>query len=166
MSRRRRDRRSVSEKSRQPARADNCVATHALDRTLTDLINLGLVAKQAHWNLTGPAFGNLHLLLDDVAEVAREAGDTVAERSITLGHHPDGRVATVAANNPLASLDVGPLRDADVISAFGEILELITNRLYGSIRSVECDLVTQAILIDAVGRLERLAWMIRAHDGR
>jgi DNA-binding ferritin-like protein (oxidative damage protectant) len=27
----------------------------ALQEALTDLIELGLLAKQAHWNLTGPA---------------------------------------------------------------------------------------------------------------
>ncbi len=28
----------------------------ALQRTLVDLIGLGLQSKQAHWNLTGPTF--------------------------------------------------------------------------------------------------------------
>jgi starvation-inducible DNA-binding protein len=68
----------------------------SLDATLTDLVALGLLAKHGHWNLAGPGFSPLHLLLDEVADVAREAGDRVAERAITLGHHPDGRLATIA----------------------------------------------------------------------
>jgi starvation-inducible DNA-binding protein len=135
----------------------------ALERTVTDLINLGLAAKQAHWNVVGPGFSNLHLLLDTLADAAREGGDRVAERFVTLGCSPDGRVGTVAASNPLPVLDPGPLRDTDAVHLFGEILEIITTRLYESIGVAASDLVTQGILIGAVERLETIAWMIRAH---
>jgi DNA-binding ferritin-like protein len=32
----------------------------ALDVELVDLINLGLLTKQAHWNIEGPMFRSLH----------------------------------------------------------------------------------------------------------
>ena len=135
----------------------------ALERTVTDLINLGLVAKQAHWNIVGPSFRDLHLLLDEVADVARDGGDRVAERYVTRGGSPDGRPETVAMNNPLPSLDPGPLRDTDAVPLFGEILEIITTRLSASIGVAASDLVSQGILLRVTERLQSLAWMIRAH---
>jgi starvation-inducible DNA-binding protein len=83
--------------------------TMALAQTVTDLISLGLVAKQAHWNVVGPGFRNLHLLLDELADVARNGGDLVAERAVSRGHHPDGRPDTVARNNPFPSPRAGPI---------------------------------------------------------
>ena len=136
----------------------------ALERTVTDLINLCLAAKQAHWNVVGPRFGNLHPLFDALADAASEGADRVAERFATLGCSPDGRVETAAANNPLPVLHPGPLRDTTAVAFFGEILEIITTRLHESIDVAASDLVTQGILLGVVERLEHLAWMVRAHD--
>jgi len=137
--------------------------TTALDRALVDLINLGLLAKQAHWNLVGPGFRGLHLLLDDIADVARSRGDEVAERAITLGHHPDGRAKTVAEGDVLPGVSPGALRDTDAVAIFGAILGTVTIRLRDAIHAVGDDLVTQDLLTGVTADLEKLAWMVRAH---
>ncbi|MFD4251978.1 Dps family protein, partial [Amycolatopsis thermoflava] len=90
--------------------ATKTVAT-ALQRTLTDLIDLGLLAKQAHWNVTGPHFRAVHLHLDELAATTREHADSVAERLAALGVSPDGRASTVAAESTLPGLPAGPLAD-------------------------------------------------------
>jgi len=51
-----------------------------LQAVLVDLIELASQGKQAHWNLVGPNFRDLHLQLDEIVESAREFSDTVAER--------------------------------------------------------------------------------------
>jgi hypothetical protein len=51
-----------------------------LQQVLVDLIELHLQGKQAHWNLVGTNFRDLHLHLDVVVDIAREASDTIAER--------------------------------------------------------------------------------------
>ena len=38
----------------------------ALDGALADLLDLSLLAKQAHWNVVGPRFSALHALFDDL----------------------------------------------------------------------------------------------------
>jgi hypothetical protein len=48
------------------------VATEVLHDTLVDLVDLALVGKQAHWNVTGPRFRSIHLHLDEVVAAARE----------------------------------------------------------------------------------------------
>ena len=39
-----------------------------LNQHLADVLDLGLQAKQAHWNVKGPHFIGLHELFDKVAE--------------------------------------------------------------------------------------------------
>jgi starvation-inducible DNA-binding protein len=134
----------------------------SLDATLTDLVALGLLAKHGHWNLAGPGFSALHILLDEVADVAREGGDRVAERAITLGHHPDGRLATIAGNDVLPDLSAGVLRDRDAVTAFDRILDVVTSRLREAFDASAEDLVTQDLLVGIAAELEKKAWMIRA----
>ena len=44
-----------------------------LQKVLTDVTALSLVGKQLHWNITGEGFRSLHLYLDAVVDIAREA---------------------------------------------------------------------------------------------
>ena len=134
-----------------------------LDQTLADLISLGMLAKQAHWNVEGPTFRSLHLLLDELADLARDSGDEIAERAITLGHHPDGRPATVAAQNALPDLPAGPIRDQDVIVALDAILDTAIRGMHRALDTTDNDPVTQDAITTIAGRLEKIAWMIRAH---
>jgi starvation-inducible DNA-binding protein len=134
----------------------------AIDAALCDLINLGLLAKQAHWNLHGPAFRSLHILLDEIADFARNSGDELAERATARGHHPDGRAATVARSNSL-DLAPGPIADVDVIDAFDEILDTIIKRLHHALDAASEDRVTEDLLTGIAAGLEKQAWMIRAH---
>ena len=73
----------------------------ALQQVLVDLIELHLQGKQAHWNVVGRNFRDLHLQLDDIVDTAREAADTAAERLRALGVVPDGRSDEVAATTTL-----------------------------------------------------------------
>ena len=138
--------------------------TTPLDRTLTDLIDLGMTAKHACWNLQGPMFHSLRLLLDGLAELARTAADSVAERSMTLGHHPDGRLGTIAASTALDVLPPGPVADTTAVPAFVEILGVITTHLHEAIDAVADDPVTSRLLTELAAQLESKAWVIGAHS--
>lgn len=138
-------------------------AATAFDRTLIELIDLGLLAKQAHWNIVGPMFRELHLVLDELADVARDAADEIAERAITLGHNPDGRASTIARDGQLPTLDAGSIRDTTVVSAFAAILEVVVSNLHSAIDAMATDPVTQDLLTSIAASLEKQAWMIRAH---
>jgi starvation-inducible DNA-binding protein len=139
------------------------VVGEVLQDALSGLISLGLLAKQAHWNLTGPGFRNLHLQLDELADLARESSDAVAERAVTVGRPPDGRPATVALDRSLPDLDSGALPDRHVVVAFADILAAIIRRLRGHIAATaEPDPVTQDLLIGITAAMEKQAWMFRA----
>ena len=42
-----------------------------LQKVLVDLIELALQGKQAHWNVVGTNFRDLHLQLDELVDLAR-----------------------------------------------------------------------------------------------
>src|SRR6185437_15916611 len=100
-----------------------------LQRAHVDLIELHLQGKQAHWNVVGPNFRDLHLQLDEIVESAREFSDVVAERLRALHAAPDGRSSTVAKTT---SLPVYP--DGEVDTA--ETVDLITERLEATVRTM------------------------------
>ncbi|HET9388329.1 MAG TPA: DNA starvation/stationary phase protection protein Dps [Steroidobacteraceae bacterium] len=72
-----------------------------LNARLADAIDLGTQAKQAHWNVKGPAFIALHELFDRVAEHIEDHIDTLAERVTALGGTARGTLATVARSSSL-----------------------------------------------------------------
>jgi starvation-inducible DNA-binding protein len=141
---------------------DPTLAT-TLDTTLCDLINLALLAKQAHWNVHGPTFSALHAILDDVAQTARVGSDELAERAMALGHHPDGRAATVVAATVLPDLPIGPIIDTVVIDSFTDILDTMVTRLHKALDDFRADPVTQDVLTGTTRAIEKIAWVIRAH---
>ncbi|HEX2297396.1 MAG TPA: ferritin-like domain-containing protein, partial [Pseudonocardiaceae bacterium] len=61
--------------------ADRTSTGAVLQATLVDLIDLSLIAKQAHWNVVGSNFRSAHLQLDELVATARQYVDEVAERA-------------------------------------------------------------------------------------
>lgn len=139
------------------------VAGAALNAALVDLVDLSLVAKQAHWNLVGKSFRSVHLQLDEVVEEARTLADDIAERAVTIGVVADGRAATVAERSGLPKHDAGWVKDTDVIAYFVEALGKAIDRLREGVAATEdADVVSQDMLIGATAALEKHYWMFQA----
>ena len=136
-----------------------------LQKVLVDLIDLHLQGKQAHWNILGHNFRDLHLQLDEIVDAAREFADDMAERMRALYAVPDGRSATVSAGTHLDAFPDGEVATHDTN-------DLITLRLYqatGTMRDVhdevdEEDPTTADLLHGFIERLEQLAWMVSAEN--
>lgn len=137
----------------------------ALQRILVDLTELHLQGKQAHWNLVGRNFRDLHLQLDEIIDDARAFSDTIAERMRALDAVPDGRSDTVAATTSLPSFPAGE-QDTTVV------VDLITTRLRGTaatLRDVHDDVdaadpSTADLLHAVIDTLEKHAWMVGAEN--
>ncbi|MEV5825285.1 DNA starvation/stationary phase protection protein [Spirillospora sp. NPDC052242] len=139
------------------------VAGNALQGALVDLIDLALVAKQAHWNLIGRNFKVVHEHLDEVVDLARQSQDDVAERAVAIGVNPDGRARTVADRSELPQLEAGYLADDKVVSAVTDVLAQIIGRFRERIAETdEPDPVTQDLLIGITHELEKQHWMFQA----
>ena len=136
-----------------------------LQRVLVDLIELHLQGKQAHWNVVGTNFRDLHLQLDELVDFAREGSDTIAERMRALDVVPDGRSDTVAANTTLPEFPPYELNT-------GEVVDLITGRVYGAVDTIRTvhdavdaeDPSTADILHQLIDGLEKLAWLIKSEN--
>lgn len=135
----------------------------SLQKVLIDLVALHNVGKQAHWNIVGPNFRDLHLNLDELVMLARKNADEVAERMRALHAVPDGRPKTVADGATLPDFPAGKIHTHD---AMREIVASI-DQCVATIRSVfedvdsddpaSADLLTGFIL-----GLEQQSWFIGA----
>jgi starvation-inducible DNA-binding protein len=138
-----------------------------LQRVLVDLIELHLQAKQAHWNLVGTNFRDLHLHFDDIVDVAREAADTIAERIRALDAVPDGRTDTVAATTSVPAAPAG-------LVGTTETVDIITDRIYATVDTVRtvhdevdaADPSTADLLHGIITDLEKQAWMLKSENGK
>ncbi|MHA6795631.1 Dps family protein [Pseudonocardia bannensis] len=135
----------------------------ALQATLVDLLDLSLEAKQAHWNLVGRQFHDVHQHLDELVGVARQYSDQVAERAAAIGVPPDGRPTTIAEQSGIPRMDEGWVKDRDVIGQIAESLDVAVRRIRPRIQETEkSDLVTQDLFIEITGQLEEARWMWQA----
>ncbi|MFX1821653.1 DNA starvation/stationary phase protection protein [Pseudarthrobacter sp. CC4] len=134
-----------------------------LQTVLTDLIELHLQGKQAHWNVVGTNFRDLHLQLDEIIAAARLFADQAAERMRALHALPDGRSSTVSAGSRLDEFPAG-------LTSTKETVKLITARLERTVQTMrdvhdevdEEDPTSADLLHAAIERLEQLAWMVNA----
>jgi len=136
-----------------------------LQRVLVDLIELHLQGKQAHWNVVGTNFRDLHLQLDELVDFARAGSDTIAERLRALDAVPNGRSDTVAATTTLPQFPVYEVATAEAV-------DLVTARVYATVdtmRAVHDDVdaedpSTADILHQLIDGLEKLAWLIKSEN--
>jgi len=136
-----------------------------LQRVLVDLIELHLQGKQAHWNLIGSNFRDLHLQLDEIVDAAREASDTIAERMRALNAIPDGRSDTVTATTTLPAFPPAELNTTDVV-------DLVTTRIYATVDTIRtvhddvdaADPSTADLLHIIIDDLEKAAWMLKSEN--
>ncbi|MFH8224711.1 DNA starvation/stationary phase protection protein [Streptomyces sp. NPDC018057] len=141
------------------------IAGDALQATLVDLLDLSLVAKQAHWNLFGPRFRSIHQQLDEVVTTAREYADTVAERAAALGVAPDGRAATIAATSGVPGFPEGWTRDTAVVEILVRTFSAVIERVRQRIEDTgHADAVTEDLLIGLTADLEKQSWMFQAEN--
>src|SRR5699024_10821913 len=112
----------LSSSPREPTMKASEQFTDDLQRVLVDLIELHIQGKQAHWNVVGKNFRDLHLQLDEIIAAVREFADTIAERMRALYAVPDGTSSKVAEST---SLPEYPKREVDT----SETVDLVTERL-------------------------------------
>ncbi|GAA1676614.1 Dps family protein [Streptomyces yatensis] len=137
----------------------------ALQQIVVDLVELHLQGKQAHWNLVGHNFRDLHLQLDQIVDDARESADTIAERMRALATVPDGRSDTVAATTTLPAFPAGEVN----VSA---VVDLVTTRLRTTVDTLRThhdridneDPSTADLLHAIIDCLEKHAWMVSAEN--
>ena len=136
-----------------------------LNQTLAECFDLYSQVKQAHWNVKGPNFYQLHLLFDEIAGELIEFVDEFAERITTLGGTAFGTVRMAADSSELPEYPVGALADMDHVIALSDRLAQFGARLREYID--ECDELGDmdtADLFTGVSRdIDKRLWFLEAH---
>lgn len=137
-----------------------------LNARLADAVVLSTHAKQAHWNVRGPAFIALHELFDSVADKAREYADEIAERlaalgGIALGSAEKASDATILENYP-PDISEGPAH----VDALARSIAAFSNAVRQDIaRAGELkDEVTADILTGIARGMDQMLWFVEAHQ--
>jgi starvation-inducible DNA-binding protein len=144
--------------------AEQDAVGEVLQSTLVDLIDLSLIAKQAHWNIVGKNFRSVHLQLDELVTLARTYTDEVAERASALGVSPNGKARTVADNSVLDFPEGWQDEDTvitTIVSALAQLIERLRTRIEATDKP---DLVTQDLLIEITKQVEQAHWMWQAQQ--
>jgi starvation-inducible DNA-binding protein len=135
-----------------------------LQKQLSRYNDLHLTLKHIHWNVVGPNFIGVHEMLDPQVKLVRGYADEVAERIAALGKSPKGTPGAIISDRTWDDYSVG----RDTVQAHLGALDLVYTGVIedtrkGIDRLEDLDLVTQDILIDHAGELEKFQWFVRAH---
>lgn len=134
-----------------------------LQATLVDLIDVSLIAKQAHWNVVGPNFRSAHLQLDELVAASRQYVDAAAERANAIGISPNGKTKTVLESSGIPAYPDNWQSVENTVAAIVNILGEMIKRLRKRIDETDkSDLVTQDLLIEITAELEKQHWMWQA----
>lgn len=138
--------------------------TELLQRQLSTYNDLHLTLKHIHWNVVGPNFIGVHEMIDPQVDAVRTFADDVAERIAALGASPEGTPGSIIRDRAWDDYSVG----RDTVQAHLAALDLVYKGVIEDIRKAideteELDLVTQDLLIDQAGELEKFQWFVRAH---
>jgi starvation-inducible DNA-binding protein len=136
-----------------------------LNQYLADSFDLMSQVKQAHWNVKGPDFWQLHKLFDEVAARAAEWVDLLAERVTALGGYANGTVRMAATASTLPEFPTDITDSMDCVRAVADRLARFTNSARDAID--ETDKIGDANTADLFTEISRCAdtylYFLEAH---
>jgi len=91
-----------------------------LNQQLADATDLFTQTKQAHWNVKGMDFFQLHALFDTLAKIPRKQADLLAERATALGGMALGTVRMAAENSTLPEYPTETVEGREVVDLMVE----------------------------------------------
>jgi starvation-inducible DNA-binding protein len=134
-----------------------------LNRDLATLTDLAADYKQAHWNVLGPGFTELHRLFDEFADESRTYADLVAERAVALGGVAHGTLGAAVEYTALAPFPVEERCERRLLQELSRRVERTANELREAISSSVEEPVTQDLFIEVARGIEKQRWMLLAH---
>ncbi|NMG18257.1 DNA starvation/stationary phase protection protein Dps [Brasilonema bromeliae] len=147
-----------------PAEARKQIAG-ILNQTLAATSDLKSQAKQAHWNVKGTDFYQLHELFDEIAGELEEYIDMFAERITALGGYACGTVRMAAANSFVPEYPTDILMGMEHVTALAERFAPYAKQLREAIdKTTELGDADTADLYTEVSRtIDKRLWFLEAH---
>lgn len=136
-----------------------------LNARLADIVDLGIQAKMAHWNVRGMHFIALHELFDKVAGATHDHADEIAERIAQLGGVVIGNVQEVAKNTGLGVFPSDISKDKEVLAALIQGLSTAAKSIRADVDKTADlgDQATSDILTEILRALDKDLWFVEAH---
>ncbi len=136
-----------------------------LNERLADFLDLERHAKQAHWNVKGPRFRQLHLLFDDVAALSVKWSDDIAERAVQLGGVAEGTLQVIEERTQLSPAPLSASDSDEWVRAVADALAACANAARNNIEDAEDvdDAITADLLTGIVGEADKQLWFVESH---
>ncbi|MES3048558.1 Dps family protein [Sphingomonas faeni] len=146
-----------------PQAGDLRNSIQALQQALTELQQLQLQTKQAHWNVSGTLFYALHELLQEHYEGVAKYADEVAERLQSVGVSSDGRANTIIRTSRIPEFPGGFVDDGKVIQWFAQYYRVTSDELGQGIKATnDTDPTTGNLLQEVQHAIDKYQWQMRA----
>ncbi len=138
---------------------------NTLNATLACTLDLKTQVKQAHWNVKGMDFYQLHELFDEMASELEEYIDMVAERVTALGGTALGTARIAASQSTLPEYPITILDGKEHVTALADRFAAYGKLLRDGIASTDdLDDADTADLYTEISRaIDKRLWFLEAH---
>ena len=136
-----------------------------LNQQLADTVDLYTQTKQAHWNVKGAQFFQIHLLFDKLAEEVEGNADLIAERAVALGGTALGTARMAAEASQLdeyPAIATSVLASVDAIAGRFAMLAESTRAAIGTAAALG-DPATADLFTQVSRGLDTSLWFLEAH---
>lgn len=136
-----------------------------LNARLADTFDLYSQLKNAHWNVKGSDFIQLHELFDQLATISLGHVDLIAERATALGGVATGTVRQAAAGSTLAEYPADTVAGLDHVRAlverFGRYGASVRQAIEDSGKLGDAD--TADLFTEVSRAADKSLWFLEAH---
>jgi starvation-inducible DNA-binding protein len=136
-----------------------------LNQTLATTLDLKTQAKQAHWNVKGMDFLQLHELFDTLSGELEEYVDLVAERVTALGGTAIGTARAAAADSVLPEYPFDAVDGAEHVTALADRYGVYAKHLRSTIETTANlgDADTSDLYTEISRAIDKRLWFLEAH---
>jgi starvation-inducible DNA-binding protein len=136
-----------------------------LNEQLADTFDLFSQTKQAHWNVKGPQFFQLHELYDELAGQLLAHVDLIAERATALGGAATGTVRMAAEATRLQEYSAGPVGSQESVQM---LVERYANLAQSTRHAIDLaeeagDIDTTDLFTEVSREVDKALWFLEAH---
>jgi starvation-inducible DNA-binding protein len=136
-----------------------------LNKSLAATLDLKTQTKQAHWNVKGMDFYQLHELFDEMADELEEYVDMVAERATALGGTAMGTARLAAAESILPEYPLDAVDGVEHITALAERYAAYGKHVREAIDTTDemGDADTADLYTEISRTIDMRLWFLEAH---
>lgn len=136
-----------------------------LNQTLAATLDLKTQTKQAHWNVKGMNFYQLHELFDEIATELEEYVDMVAERVTALGGTAMGTARIAAERSILPEYALDAVSGPEHVTALADRFGIYAKHVREAISQTDDigDADTADLYTEISRTVDKRLWFLEAH---